>query len=243
MLKGLIKIAILPTVLSLAVLGGASGAEAGETIKCKSKQNKYTECPAAFKAPILVRQKSAQPCIINSTWGYNPKTRRIWVAAGCNGVFGEAHGYHHGAAGTHDRDAHRYNRNGTFVGIGPLVVYNTVKNSSSVRVRLDGEGGIGTQHDDDWKKIPQFDRNGNPNFDTDGNYIGPHGLGALVDAPDESQSADTDDSWQRIPQFDKEGNPNFDTDGNYIGPDGLGALVDAPVECDPEDDIPCPPTP
>jgi hypothetical protein len=32
---------------------------------------------------------------------------------------------------------------------------------------------------------PQFDADGNPNFDTQGNYQGCHGLGCSVDNPDE----------------------------------------------------------
>lgn len=32
---------------------------------------------------------------------------------------------------------------------------------------------------------PQFDRDGNPNFDTQGNYQGCHGLGCEVDNPDD----------------------------------------------------------
>ncbi|SMO36733.1 hypothetical protein [Paracoccus laeviglucosivorans] len=31
---------------------------------------------------------------------------------------------------------------------------------------------------------PQFDKNGNPNFDTEGNWIGCHGIGCMVDNPD-----------------------------------------------------------
>jgi hypothetical protein len=31
---------------------------------------------------------------------------------------------------------------------------------------------------------PQFDKNGEPNFDTQGNYQGCHGIGCLVDDPD-----------------------------------------------------------
>ncbi|OWJ75548.1 hypothetical protein CDV49_16710 [Haematobacter genomosp. 1] len=31
---------------------------------------------------------------------------------------------------------------------------------------------------------PQFDSDGNPNFDTQGNYIGCHGIGCVVDNPD-----------------------------------------------------------
>ncbi|PZQ96837.1 MAG: hypothetical protein DI533_14795 [Cereibacter sphaeroides] len=38
---------------------------------------------------------------------------------------------------------------------------------------------------------PKFDRNGNPNYDEDGNYIGGNGLGTLVDSPDnQPQPAD-----------------------------------------------------
>ncbi|MBL8908053.1 MAG: DUF3011 domain-containing protein [Rhizobiales bacterium] len=187
--------ASLVLAIALVMLPDGS-ATAGETIKCKSKHNKYTECAAHFKAPILVRQTSRQPCIINSTWGYNPNTRHIWVAAGCNGLFADAHGFHHGAAGSFDKDAHRYNRNGMFVGSGPVVIYNTkVKNVT--KLQLDGPGGIGTHHDEDapkpdndWQRIPQFDKNGFPNFDTEGNYVGPHGLGALVDAPPECDAGD-----------------------------------------------------
>lgn len=36
---------------------------------------------------------------------------------------------------------------------------------------------------------PQYDKDGNPNFDTQGNYIGCHGIGCEVDNPDD----DTDD--------------------------------------------------
>ncbi|TPN48230.1 MULTISPECIES: hypothetical protein [unclassified Mesorhizobium] len=31
---------------------------------------------------------------------------------------------------------------------------------------------------------PQYDKDGNPNFDTQGNYIGCHGIGCQVDNPD-----------------------------------------------------------
>lgn len=166
----------------------AATSAAQETIKCKSKNGKYNECDAPFTAPILVRQTSDKPCIINSTWGFNRQTRRIWVAGGCKGFFGDAHGYHYGASGGFDKDARRYNRNGAFVGIGPFVI-NNIKIKNKMQLNLDGEGGIGThfdadqRQDDSWQRIPQFDKNGNPNFDTDGNYQGPHGLGALVDAP------------------------------------------------------------
>jgi hypothetical protein len=73
---------------------------------------------------------------------------------------------------------------------------------------------------------PQFDRQGNPNFDTRGRYIGCHGVGCAVDQPDDSTSSN-DDVDDR-PQFDREGNPNFDTQGNYQGCHGIGCEVDQP---------------
>lgn len=74
---------------------------------------------------------------------------------------------------------------------------------------------------------PQFDRTGNPNFDTRGRYIGCHGLGCEVDNPD-----DGDQVMDDRPQFDNEGNPNFDTEGNYQGCHGIGCEVDTPVDDD-----------
>ena len=41
---------------------------------------------------------------------------------------------------------------------------------------------------------PQFDRNGNPNFDTQGNYQGCRGIGCQVDNPDNDGSSDDDSS-------------------------------------------------
>jgi hypothetical protein len=55
---------------------------------------------------------------------------------------------------------------------------------------------------------PQFDKDGNPNFDTRGRYIGCRGVGCEVDDPD-----DDDQTIDDRPQYDREGNPNFDTQG------------------------------
>jgi hypothetical protein len=71
---------------------------------------------------------------------------------------------------------------------------------------------------------PQFDRNGNPNFNKHGRYIGCHGIGCRVDDPDDDGDRSVDDR----PQYDKEGNPNFDTQGNYQGCNGIGCQVDPP---------------
>jgi len=78
---------------------------------------------------------------------------------------------------------------------------------------------------------PQFDRNGNPNFDTRGRYIGCRGVGCEVDDPD-----DGDQSIDDRPQYDRQGNPNFDTRGNYQGCHGIGCDVDAPDDDSSSDD-------
>ena len=78
---------------------------------------------------------------------------------------------------------------------------------------------------------PQFDRNGNPNFDTRGRYIGCRGVGCEVDDPD-----DGNQSIDNTPQYDKEGNPNFDTQGNYQGCHGIGCEVDTPEDDSSSDD-------
>lgn len=72
---------------------------------------------------------------------------------------------------------------------------------------------------------PQYDRNGEPNFDTHGNYQGCHGLGCEVDTPAQ-EPVDT------RPQFDKNGEPNFDAHGNYQGCHGDGCDVDTPPDND-----------
>jgi hypothetical protein len=41
---------------------------------------------------------------------------------------------------------------------------------------------------------PQYDKEGNPNFDTQGNYQGCRGIGCEVDVPDDDSSSDDDDS-------------------------------------------------
>ena len=80
---------------------------------------------------------------------------------------------------------------------------------------------------------PQYDRNGNPNFDTRGGYIGCNGIGCMVDNPDNG-----DQTIDDRPQYDREGNPNFDTQGNYQGCNGIGCEVDTPddVSSDSGDD-------
>ncbi|MEI5681829.1 hypothetical protein G6N74_25905 [Mesorhizobium sp. CGMCC 1.15528] len=90
-----------------------------------------------------------------------------------------------------------------------------------------------TTDDQTIDKRPQYDRNGNPNFDTRGRYIGCHGIGCKVDAPSEDNG---DQSIDDRPQYDRDGNPNFDTRGNYQGCHGIGCEVDNPDDDNSSDD-------
>lgn len=163
------------------------------TVFCRSVGGKYTECPARFVAPMLVMQKSRAACIINNSWGYNPNTGYLWVSRGCVGVFADQAGYHHGQSGGMDVHARRYSNQGAFIGYGPLISVQKNVVNNQVTIQDNSTTVINTNHDvarittpevtENIDSTPQFDRNGNPNFDTEGKYIGPHGLGALVDAP------------------------------------------------------------
>ncbi len=86
-----------------------------------------------------------------------------------------------------------------------------------------------TTDDQTIDRRPQYDRNGNPNFDARGRYIGCHGIGCKVDDPDNNGG---DQSIDDRPQYDKDGNPNFDTQGNYQGCHGIGCEVDNPDDGD-----------
>ena len=107
--------------------------------------------------------------------------------------------------------------------------------------------GCTTAEDRSIDPRPQFDAQGNTNFDIHGNYIGCHGIGCSVDEPAlfvqssnyyvrESRIYDSDDNYAGChgsgclvddPSL-YEDNPNFDDDGEYVGCHGIGCLVDDP---------------
>ncbi|WP_164759266.1 MULTISPECIES: DUF3011 domain-containing protein [unclassified Mesorhizobium] len=191
---------------ALVVFPGISlmpAAAAPHTVDCSSVKNRYVECAARYAAPVLVMQKSSRPCILNNTWGYNPETGYIWVTGGCRGVFADQDGYHHGQAGGMDPRARRYSNQGNFIGYGPLIVVKRNTINQKVMIQKNELTIINNRHDTarvadpeatrEIDSTPQFDRNGEPNFDTEGNYIGPHGLGALVDAPEAESAASSGD--------------------------------------------------
>lgn len=79
--------------------GFAASAQAGSVI-CQSKSNGYNECFAGkWSEPVMIRQLSRTQCVEEENWGYNRKTKYVWVGSGCSGEF--ADGGPGGAAGCH----------------------------------------------------------------------------------------------------------------------------------------------
>jgi len=187
----------------IAVWVTASSANAEATVECRSRNYQYDECYAGpLRKPQLIHQTSGSPCILNRTWGYNPKSRYIWVAQGCAGVFADVSGYHHGRGDSYDPGARRYDHRGHDVG--------AVAAGAVLGALVEGMA------DDSHRKHAHT----TSNYRYDSGYNGCHGAGCLVDNPD--------DEIDSRPQFDRGGNPNFDTEGNYQGCHGAGCLVDDP---------------
>ena len=193
---------IATAALVLCTSATVTAARAGATVECHSRNYQYGECWAGpLKQPQLIHQISGVACILNRTWGYNPASKYVWVAQGCAGVFADVSGYHHGRGDTFDAGARHYDHHGHDVGavvagavIGALVDgmtqsghHHTTSNYRDAG-GYNGCHGIGCMVDNPGQAVdnrPQFDRQGEPNFDVHGNYQGCHGVGCLVDDPDE----------------------------------------------------------
>ncbi|MFT3987278.1 DUF3011 domain-containing protein [Aestuariivirga sp.] len=187
--------------LAAFLCGGSGEASAKHKITCSSPNGKYAECFAgAMGWPVLKKQYSGR-CIQNQSWGYNAATGVIWVAGGCSGVFADV---------------------GQVYAPPPPVPPRYYRNSGVLNGCFGA--GCGKKYKDPGIDTrPQFDKNGEPNFDKKGRYIGCHGNGCGVDSPSQG-----DDEIDTRPQFDKNGEPNFDTKGGYIGCHGVGCDVDTP---------------
>jgi len=205
-------------ILLSGVLLAPFSAHAQSTVECHSRNYQYAECQAPLKAPQLIHQISSSACIINRTWGFNPRTRYIWVAQGCAGVFADPSGYHHGRSSGYDSGARSYDDRGHDTG----AILGTAIAGAILGAALES----GDRHEHTTTNN-YYDRGRNTQGSS---YDGCHGIGCLVDNPDKDSSQAIDDR----PQFDKDGNPNFDTQGNYQGCHGEGCKVDNPDT--PQDD-------
>ncbi|HEX7804058.1 MAG TPA: DUF3011 domain-containing protein [Pseudoxanthomonas sp.] len=172
-------IVTLSVFLAAFWLPGTALAQA--TVECISHNYQYNECYAPLDAPTLVYQSSHAACIINKTWGFNPKTDRVWVSEGCSGVFADANGYHHGKGGTFDAGARTYDHRGH-------------DNGAVVAGALLGavlEGAI-----DGGKKKHTTSNSYYYTGKTGSGYTGCHGAGCLVDNPDASRSSNAPEPGQ-----------------------------------------------
>lgn len=182
------------------------------TVECHSVNYQYSECRAPLRAPHLVHQISSSSCILNRTWGFDSRNQRLWVDQGCSGVFADVGGYHHGSSGTFDPGSRRYDERGRDVGLlvlgtlagAALSSFDRHEHYSNYRSDThsyanggyDGCHGIGCMVDkpkddsgsDAIDTRPSFDKQGNPNFDTQGNWIGCHGVGCDVDPPSDNNN-------------------------------------------------------
>jgi len=198
---------MLKYVAASAVVAGsfymAAPAKAEATVECHSRNYQYDECWAGpLSKPQLIHQMSSSACILNRTWGYNPRSQYIWVAQGCAGVFADVGGYHYGRGDGFDPNARMYNHRGHDVGavVGGAILGALVEGMTQ-------DQGSNRRH-------------AASNYRDDGGYNGCHGIGCMVDNPDEVVD--------NTPQFDRDGEPNFDEHGNYQGCHGIGCLVDNP---------------
>lgn len=200
------------SLVGLGLIGlwlGPPSPAAAQTVECYSRNYQYDECWAGpLRQPQLIRQISNSACILNRTWGYNPRSGYVWVAQGCSGVFADVGGYHHGRGDGYDPNARRYDEHGHDTG---AVVAGAVLGAILL-------GAMSDSHKDHQHSTS------NVNHDSMGRYNGCHGIGCTVDNPDRDSSRDIDPR----PSFDRDGNPNFDTKGNWQGCHGTGCLVDNP---------------
>lgn len=171
----MLKHIAIPFILVGSLLAVEKAAASDTTVECGSHSYGYNECYAPLKAPQLIHQSSQSACIVNRTWGFNSKTKRIWVNAGCSGVFADVGGYHHGEGGTADGNARQYDHRGR--DLGELAAGLLVG-------ELIGGAARGKKH----TTTNNYVYTGN----TGSGYTGCHGTGCLVDDPDEPASQSYD---------------------------------------------------
>ncbi len=168
-----VKRIIAAATLAAGATLGATAAKAEFTVECVSHHKDYHECAAGpLNAPELIYQESSAPCIKNRSWGFNRKTNRIWVSAGCRAVFADHQGYHHGASGTYDSGARHYDSSGQDLGaaagalLGALVI-------GAIADGIDPKQHSGKPHHSSNK--PPHKRSSQGQC---------HGVGCIVDNPD-----------------------------------------------------------
>jgi len=151
---------------AVGAYGVVPAASAQSVVECRSVNYQYNECYASsLYRPQLIHQISSSSCILNRSWGFNPRTRYIWVGEGCAGTFADATGYHHGRSDTYDDGARHYDSRGQDAG---LLVGGAV-----LGVILGAALSDGSESHHQSKSRPSS------------SYNGCHGIGCMVDNPDD----------------------------------------------------------
>ncbi|MCG2839703.1 DUF3011 domain-containing protein [Sandaracinobacter sp. RS1-74] len=175
----MIKAGLKLLALAGGVFWATSPATAATTVECHSVNYQYTECSAgSLSKPQLVHQISSSSCVLNRTWGYNPRSGYLWVAQGCAGVFADVGGYHYGRGDGYDSNARMYNEHGHDVGaaVGGAIIGALI------------EGMVTSKHGDYQHETSNYSGGHYSARTSSGSrYNGCHGVGCLVsgDSPPE----------------------------------------------------------
>ncbi len=169
---------LLPILAAVGALLVVAPASAKDTVECISKSYKYVECNSGpLDKPVLIYQSSDADCVMNRTWGFSPRDKYIWVSDGCSGVFADSNGYHHGKADSYDQGARSYDSTGHDAGllIGALL-------GAAILDNMDDKDKSHNKSKDHYSSNRDRD---NERYSAPSDYDGCHGIGCLVDNPDE----------------------------------------------------------
>lgn len=174
---------LIPVLAAVGALLWVAPASAKDTVECLSKKYKYNECNSGpLTKPVLILQSSDADCIMNRTWGFSPRDRYIWVSDGCSGVFADSNGYYHGKSDTYDEGARSYDSSGRDAGLlvgallGAALLDDMDKKDNKHKHKSYSNG----------KEHHSSNRGrNNERYSAPSDYDGCHGIGCLVDNPDE----------------------------------------------------------
>ena len=162
---------------NFSLLPGAANAASVSRIVCSSTGYRYSYCPINTRGGVQLSSRlSKSGCKFGRSWGYDGGG--VWVDNGCSAEFLVSRS---GRSGSGD--------------LGGLIVGGVVGAllANGGRDNHRGDNYYSRprpRQNDRWiDPTPQFDRDGNPNFDTHGRYQGCHGVGCVVDNPDDYADA------------------------------------------------------
>ncbi|WP_206681846.1 DUF3011 domain-containing protein [Mesorhizobium sp. NZP2298] len=174
---------LLGNPAKLSLLPDAARAAAPMRLVCSSSNYRYSYCGIDTRGGVqLTNRLSKSRCQFGTSWGYDGGG--IWVDKGCSAQFlisGSGSGSGSGRKPSPGDAAAAIIVGGI---VGAILDNNDRHSHHSDNYYPRPKPRRGDQWID---PTPQFDRDGNPNFDTHGNYQGCHGIGCRVDNPDEMQ--------------------------------------------------------